>query len=63
MDECLVVMEYNTYEELIKMIAEFRLEHHDLNEDELDKLVKKTFKINQAIMIKILTTTDWIRPL
>ena len=56
-------MDYNTYEELIKMIEEFRLEHRDLNEDELDKLVKKTFKINEATMIKILTTTDWIRPL
>lgn len=43
-------MKYETYDELIKMVAEFRLGHHNLTDDELDKLVKKTFKIDHATM-------------
>ena len=43
-------MKYKTYDELIKMVAEFRLEHLNLTDDELDKLVKKTFRIDQATL-------------
>ena len=43
-------MEYQTYDELIKMVAEFRTKHHNLTDDELDKLVKQTFKIDQATL-------------
>ena len=43
-------MKYKTYDELIKMVAEFRLEHRNLTEDELDKLVKQTFRIDQSIL-------------
>ena len=32
------------------MVAEFRLEHRDLTDNELDKLVKRTFKIDQATL-------------
>ena len=43
-------MKYKTYDELIKMVAEFRLEHRNLADDELDKLVKQTFRIDQSIL-------------
>jgi hypothetical protein len=43
-------MKYTTYDDLIKMVAEFRLEHRNLTDEELDKLVKKTFKIDQATL-------------
>ena len=43
-------MEYKTYDELIRLVAEFRLEHHNLAVDELDKLVKKTFRIDQSTL-------------
>ena len=32
------------------MVAEFRLEHRNLMDEDLDKLVKKTFKIDQATL-------------
>ena len=31
-------IEYKTYDELIKMVAEFRTEHSNLKDDELDKM-------------------------
>ena len=43
-------MKYQTYDELIKMVAEFRLQHIDLSNDELDRLVKQTFKIDRATL-------------
>ena len=43
-------MEYKTYDELIKMVAEFRLQNRNLTDDELDKLVKQTFRIDQATL-------------
>ena len=43
-------MEYKTYDKLIALVAEFRLEHRDLTDNELDKLVKQTFKIDQATL-------------
>ena len=43
-------MEYKTYDELIVMVAEFRLKHRNLTDDELDKLVKQTFRIDQATL-------------
>ena len=46
-------MKYETYDELIKMVAEFRLQNRNLTDDELDKLVKKTFKIDQATLREI----------
>jgi len=32
------------------MVAEFRLEHRNLTDDELDKLVKQTFRIDRATL-------------
>ena len=46
-------MEYKTYDELISLVAEFRLEHCNLTDDERDKLVKKTLKIDQATLREI----------
>ena len=43
-------MEYQTYDEFLALVAEFRLEHPNLTDDELDKLVKRTFRINQATL-------------
>lgn len=40
-------MEYKTYDELISPVA-VRLKHRNLTDDELDRLVKRTFKIDQA---------------
>ncbi len=49
-------MKYTTYNELIRMVAEFRLEHRNLTDDELDKLVKQTFRIDQATVREV----DWV---
>ena len=46
-------MEYQTYDELISLVAEFRLEHRNLTDDELDRLVKQTFRIDQATLREI----------
>ena len=46
-------MEYKTYDELISLVAEFRLEHRNLTDDERDKVIKKTFKIDQATLREI----------
>ena len=43
-------MKYTTYDDLIKVVAEFHLEHRNLTDEDLDKLVKKTFKIDQATL-------------
>ena len=46
-------MEYKTYDELISLVSEFRLEHRNLTDDELDKLVKRTFRIDRATLREI----------
>ena len=43
-------MEYQTYDELIALVAEFRLEYRNLTDEDLDKLVKQTFKIDRATL-------------
>ncbi|HCH70285.1 MAG TPA: hypothetical protein DE042_07415 [Colwellia sp.] len=53
-------MKHKTYDELIKMVAEFRLEHHNLTDDKLDKLVLRTFKIDRATLRDIDGVTDLI---
>ena len=55
-------MKYKTYDELIKMVAEFRLEHRNLTDDELDKLVKKTFRSDRATLREIDGMSDlmWV---
>jgi hypothetical protein len=51
-------MKYQTYDELIKMVAEFRTKHRNLTDDELDKLVKQTFRIDQSILREMDGTSD-----
>ena len=51
-------MKYQTYDELVSLVAEFRLEHRNLTDDELDKLVKQTFRIDQSILREMDGTSD-----
>jgi hypothetical protein len=51
-------MKYKKYDELISLVVEFRLEHRNLTDDELDKLVKRTFRIDQATLR--VTIEDWV---
>ena len=53
-------MGHHTYDDLIALVAEFRSEHRNLTEDELDKLVKKTFKIDQATLRELDGLSDLI---
>ena len=55
-------MKYKTYDELIKMVAEFRLEHRNLTDNELDKLVKKIFRSDRATLREIDGMSDlmWV---
>ena len=46
-------MEYNRYDELIKRVREFRLEHADLSPDQLDKLILRRFKIDRSVLREI----------
>ena len=43
-------MKYQTYDEFLALVAEFRLEHPNLTDDELDKLVIRTFRIKPATL-------------
>jgi|TARA_B110000977_G_C10681443_1_gene339728 hypothetical protein len=52
-------VEYHTYDELIALVAEFRMEHRDLTDDELDKLVKKTLRIDQATLRELDGVSDY----
>lgn len=54
-------MEYHTYDDLIALVAEFRTEHFNLTDDELDKLVKKTFKIDQVTLREIDGVSDLLQ--
>ena len=46
-------MEYQTYDALIKLITEFRLEHHNAKGVVFDKFVKKIFRMDQTILREI----------
>ena len=54
-------MKYKTYDELISLVAEFRLEHRNLTDDELNKLVKQTFKIDRATLREVDGVGDLLR--
>ena len=43
-------MGHHTYDDLIALVAEFRLEHRNLTGEDLDKLVKQTFKIDKGTL-------------
>jgi hypothetical protein len=54
-------MKYETYDELITLVEEFRLEHRNLTDDELDKLVKKTFRLDQATLRELDGVGDYLK--
>jgi len=54
-------IEYQTYDELIKMVAEFHSEHRNLTDEELDKLIKKTFRIDQGTLRELEGVSDLIQ--
>jgi hypothetical protein len=51
-------MNYKSYDELISLVTDFRLEHQNLSVDELDRLVKSTFRIDSSILRELDGTTD-----
>ncbi len=53
-------MGHHTYDDLIALVAEFRLEHRNLTGEDLDKLVKQTFKIDRATLREIDGVSDLI---
>ena len=53
-------MKYETYDELIDMVARFRNDNRDLEDVELDKLLRHTFKIDRSILRDIDGITDLI---
>ena len=54
-------MKYKTYDELTRMVLEFRLEHPNLTKTEQDTLVRQTFKIDRAALREIDGMTDLIQ--
>jgi hypothetical protein len=51
-------MKYETYDELVKIVAEFRLKHCNLTDDERDNLVIRTFRIDRATLREIDGVSD-----
>ena len=51
-------MEYNSYDELIKVVREFQSQNKDLPPDELTKLILRTFRIDRTILLEIDGTGD-----
>lgn len=51
-------MEYQTYDEFVVLVAEFRLKHRNLTDEDLDKLVKQTFKIDRATLRELDGVSD-----
>ena len=54
-------IEYKTYDELIALVAEFRSKHRNLTDEDLDKLVKQTFKIDRATLRELEGVSELIQ--
>ena len=54
-------MKYETYDELISLVANFRLEHQNLSANDLDRLVKSTFRIDGSILRELDGVPDLLR--
>jgi hypothetical protein len=54
-------LDNKTYDEFLALVAEFRLEHRNLTDDELDKLIKRTFKIDRATLRELDGVSDLIQ--
>jgi hypothetical protein len=46
-------MKYQTYDDLIALVVEFRLHHKDLSNEERDRLIRHTFNIDRATLREI----------
>lgn len=57
----MIVVKYKTYDDLISLITEFRSEHRNLTGEELDKLIKKTFRIDQGTLRELDGVSDLIQ--
>ncbi len=57
------MIQYQTYDELITLVAEFRLQHKDLSDEDQDRLLLKIFKIDRPTLRDISGTTDLINHL
>ena len=53
-------MKYKTYDQLVTMVRKLRTNLSELNREEQDKIVRRTFKIDQATIREIDGTTDQI---
>jgi hypothetical protein len=53
-------MKYKTYDQLVTMVRKLRTNLSELNREEQDKIVRRTFKIDQATIREIDGTTDLI---
>jgi hypothetical protein len=51
-------MNFKSYDKLIILVADLLLEHRYLTDEELDKSVKKTFKIDQATLTEMEEVCD-----
>ena len=54
-------MKYQTYDGFLALVTEFRTEHSNLTDDELDKLVKRTFKIDQTTLRELDGVSDLLQ--
>ena len=54
-------MKYKTYDDLIQIVAEFRLERRNLTDDVLDKLIRQTFRIDQTTLREMDGVSDLLR--
>ena len=54
-------MKYQTYDEFLALVAEFRLEYRNLTDEDLDKLIKKTLKIDQATLREMDGVGDYLK--
>lgn len=54
-------MGHHTYDDLIALVAEFRTKHRNLTGEELDKLIRKTFRIDQGTLRELEGVSDLIQ--
>ena len=54
-------MDNQTYDDLIKMVAKFRLEHNNLPTEQVDKILRRTFRVDQATLREINGVSDLIQ--
>ena len=48
------------YDELVEQVRIFRLEHKDLSDDALDKLILRRFRISMSVLREIDGISDFL---